>query len=68
MKLYENLEAETIKASVHRHKLAPFAEEIENEIRGFVMLFSVFIILFIQRDFASSRPKTDSFCPHNTGF
>ncbi len=39
LKQHEELEAETIKASVHRHKLAPFAEEIENEIRGLLFHF-----------------------------
>lgn len=36
LKLHEDLEAETIKASIHRHKISTFAEEIEAEIRGAV--------------------------------
>lgn len=34
LQLHEALEAETITASAHRHKLGPFAEQIEEEIRG----------------------------------
>ena len=46
LKLHEDLEAETIKASIHRHKISTFAEEIEAEIRGIVVLRSLIVILF----------------------
>ncbi|XP_065063055.1 myosin-2 heavy chain-like [Rhopilema esculentum] len=36
LQVHQELEAETIKASIQRHKLAPYAEEIENEIRAAV--------------------------------
>eukprot|EP00112_Aurelia_sp_Birch-Aquarium-sp1_P002150 Seg1232.20 transcript_id=Seg1232.20/GoldUCD/mRNA.D3Y31 product="hypothetical protein" protein_id=Seg1232.20/GoldUCD/D3Y31 len=36
LQLHEALEAETITASAHRHKLGPFAEQIEEEIRDAV--------------------------------
>ena len=47
LKLHEDLEAETIKASIHRHKIATFAAEIEAEIRGkFALLSCIMSRLF----------------------